>query len=141
VRGSGDIAVADPPPGETGWRIGIAPLNPDDPPQRFVSLANCAISTSGDARQHLIVDGRRYSHIIDPRTGVGISSRTSVTVIAPRGVIADGLDTATCVLGPVRGLELAKEFEDAEIFIALEDESGKRSTVESPGFKRFEFSR
>src|SRR5439155_6116560 len=50
VRASGDIAAADPPPGDRGWRVGIAPLNPDDPPTRFVEIANCGISTSGDAR-------------------------------------------------------------------------------------------
>ena len=47
VRASGDIAAADPPPGARGWRIGIAPLNPDEPPTRYVEIANCGISTSG----------------------------------------------------------------------------------------------
>src|SRR5207244_4652019 len=83
VRASGDIAAADPPPGQRGWRVAIAPLNPDDPPARFVEIANRAISTSGDARQHLVINGRRYSHILDPRTGQPLSSRSSVTVLAP----------------------------------------------------------
>jgi thiamine biosynthesis lipoprotein len=69
VRASGDIAVGEPPPGETGWRIGIAPLDAEQVPTRFVRLAKGAISTSGDSRQHLTVNGKRYSHIIDPRTG------------------------------------------------------------------------
>src|ERR671927_349839 len=56
VRASGDIAVADPPPGERGWRIGIAPLNPDEKPTRFVLLAHGGVSTSGDARQHLVAN-------------------------------------------------------------------------------------
>jgi thiamine biosynthesis lipoprotein len=81
VRGSGDIAVGDPPPGETGWKIGIAPLNPDEPPTRFVRLANMAISTSGDSRQHLEIGGKRYSHISIPHWA-GLEGRRSVTVIA-----------------------------------------------------------
>jgi FAD:protein FMN transferase len=133
VRASGDIAAADPPPDERGWRVGIAPLNPDDPPSRFVELAHRGISTSGDARQHLIFNGRRYSHIIDPRTGAGISGRSSVTVIAPRGIIADGLDTAACVLGPDRAPALIAKFAGAEMLMVYEDDSGKR-IVESAGF-------
>jgi thiamine biosynthesis lipoprotein len=141
VRASGDISAGDPPPGQPGWQVGIAPLNADDPPQRFVELANCAISTSGDARQHLVVAGKRYSHIIDPRTGVGISGRSSVTVIAPQGIIADGLDTAASVQGPQKALAIAQKFAGAELLMVYEDESGQQTTIESPGFKRFEIAR
>jgi thiamine biosynthesis lipoprotein len=141
VRASGDIAAADPPPGQEGWRIGVAPLNPDDPPKQFVALANRAISTSGDARQHLVVNGRRYSHIIDPRAGAGISGRSSVTVIAPRGIVADGVATAASVLGPDGALTLAGKFADTELLMVYEDETGQQRVVESPGFKRFETTR
>ena len=138
VRGSGDIAAGDPPPGERGWRVGIAPLNPDDAPQRFVELANRAISTSGDARQHLIVNGKRYSHIIDPRTGAPGTGRSSVTVIHRRGAIADGLDTAASVVGPDQAKALMEKYEGADFFMLSEDDAGKQRTIESPGFKRFE---
>jgi len=139
VRGSGDIAAADPPPGERGWKVGIAPLDPDTPPTRFVKLANHAISTSGDSRQHLVVDGKRYSHIIDPRTGSPVTGRSSVTIIAPRGVLADGLDTAVCVLGPEHALWLIERYEGAELLMVYEDDTGRQHTIESPGFKRFEW--
>jgi FAD:protein FMN transferase len=138
VRGSGDIAAGDPPPGERGWKIGIAPLNPDDPPQRFIELAHAAVSTSGDARQHLVVDGKRYSHILDPRTGSPVAGRSSVTVIAPRGLVADGLDTAASVLGPERGLALVGKFPGAEMLMVFEDDAGKQTVVETAKFKRFE---
>jgi thiamine biosynthesis lipoprotein len=134
VRASGDIAVADPPPGETGWRIGIAPLDPDDPPQHFVRLANRAISTSGDARQHLVVDGTRYSHIIDPRTGLGVSGRSSVSVIAPRGMQADALGTAVSVLGPDKGMQLVGRTEGALMLMVAENDDGQRREIRSPGF-------
>jgi thiamine biosynthesis lipoprotein len=137
VRGSGDIAAADPPPGESGWRVGIAPLHPDEPPTRFVRLANCGISTSGDARQHLIVEGRRYSHILDPRTGTPVEGRSSVTVIAPSGMLADGLDTAASVLGPEKALALIEKFPGTELLMVHEDAPGQQQSVESAGFQRF----
>jgi thiamine biosynthesis lipoprotein len=138
VRASGDIAAGDSPPGERGWRVGIAPLDPDEPPARFVEIAHCGVSTSGDARQHLIVNGRRYSHIIDPRTGECVSGRSSVTVIAPRGIVADGIDTAVSVLGPEKALAICERFPGIELLMVYESESGAQRTVESAGFKKFE---
>jgi thiamine biosynthesis lipoprotein len=138
VRASGDIAVGDPPPDETGWKIGIAPLNPDDPPTRFIRLANMAVSTSGDSRQHLEIGGKRYSHILDPRTGMGIAGRSSVTVIAPRGIAADGLDTAISVLGPDKGVALVAQHKGAVLFMVVEDADGKTHEFASPGFAQFE---
>ena len=138
VRGSGDIAAGDPPPGETGWLIGIAPINPDEPPARFVRLANMAVSTSGDSRQHLEIDGKRYSHILDPRTGLGIEGRSSVTVIAPRGIAADALDTAISILGPDKGLALIAKHKGAALFMMSEHARGKTREVASPNFAMFE---
>ena len=138
VRASGDIAAADAPPGERGWRIGITPLKADEAPTRFVLLAHGGISTSGDARQHLMVNGRRYSHIIDPRTGEPISGRSSVTVIAQRGMLADGLATTASVLGPEGAVRMIERFDGVELLMVYEDEAGRQRVVESPGFKRFE---
>jgi thiamine biosynthesis lipoprotein len=137
VRASGDIAVGDPPPGETGWRIGIAPLDPDDPPTTFVRLANAAISTSGDSRQHLEIAGRRYSHIIDPRTGVGVSGRSSVSVIATTGREADAIATAVSVLGPEAGLALIEQRNEVELLMVHASQRGEVRTVQSAGFSRF----
>ena len=136
ARASGDIAAADPPPGERGWRIGIAPLEPDQPPSQFVEIANRGISTSGDARQHLVVDGRRYSHIIDPRSGECVSGRSSVTIIAPNAMRADGLATAASVLGSEKAQALCATFEGVELMMVSESEAGVQQTVKSPGFGR-----
>ncbi len=109
IDGSGDIVVSDQPPGTAGWRIGIASLRePDAAPTLFATLANCSISTSGDAYQFVEVGGRRYSHIVDPKTGLGLTERCSVTIIAPDGITADALATAVSVLGPQRGLKLVE---------------------------------
>ena len=109
----------------------------DDPPTRFIALAHGAVSTSGDARQHLVVAGRRYSHIIDPRSGEPVAGRRSVTVVAQTGMIADGLATAASVLGPARALELIQRFAGAELLMVSEGDAAQR-TVESAGFQRLE---
>ena len=137
VRASGDIAVGDPPAGEKGWKIGLAPLDPDQPPERFIWLKNAAVSTSGDARQHLIVDGKRYSHIIDPQTGYGVSSRSSVSVIAPRGMDADSLASAVSILGPEKGLKLVEETPGAAVLMIVE-ENGSQKPYSSSRFANIE---
>jgi thiamine biosynthesis lipoprotein len=113
----GDIVLGDPPPGSSGWRIGVAPLKPDQPPSRYLRLANVAIATSGDAWQHVEIDGRRYSHIVDPHTGLGLTDRSSVTVIAPSGMAADALASAVSVLGPQRGIKLIEATADTAALI------------------------
>ena len=137
VDGSGDIGLGDPPPGEPGWRIGIAPPAADEPPTRFVVLANQAITTSGDVFQHVVIEGVRYSHIVDPKTGLGLTDRSSVTLIAPDCMTADSVTKAIAVLGPARGLKLVAAIPGAEVLIRrVVDE--KLETVESPGFKKYE---
>jgi len=103
----GDIVVSDPPPGTDGWRIALVPLNPREE-QAIVPLSNCAVSTSGDTEQHIDIDGKRYSHIVDPRTGLGLTSRAAVTVIARSGLIADSLSKACSILGPEKSKALAQ---------------------------------
>jgi thiamine biosynthesis lipoprotein len=137
VRASGDIAAGEPPPGESGWRVGIAPLDADATPTRFVSLAKAAISTSGDSRQHLVASGKRYSHIINPRTGWGIEGRSSVTVIAPRGIEADSLASAVSVLGPEAGLRLIEPSSGVAALIVTEGAGGEKMH-RSQRFKQFE---
>jgi thiamine biosynthesis lipoprotein len=106
VDASGDIAVTAAPPGTSGWKIAVAPLQP--PGNGTVSsnsgehllLTHAAVTTSGDAFQAVEIDGRRYSHIVDPRTGVGVAGPAAVTVMAPDCTTADALATAASVLGP-----------------------------------------
>ena len=122
VAAAGDIVAGDAPPGRDHWRIGIAPLDsPDGEPSRYLHVANAAVSTSGDAFQYIEIEGVRYSHIVDPRTGVGLTTRSSVTVVAEDGITADSLASAVSVLGPERGLDLIESREGtAALFVVLE---------------------
>jgi thiamine biosynthesis lipoprotein len=107
VAASGDLAFSDPPPGEQGWKIGIDSLDDAHAPfTRVMVLSNAAVSTSGASEQHLDVAGTRYSHIIDPATGLGITKEITATVICRHGIDADSMATVVTVLGVSRGLAL-----------------------------------
>ena len=132
---SGDLAFSDAPPGTRGWRIrvhdGESPLDGIPP---IVELANAAASTSGNAEQHLDAGGRRYSHIIDPASSIGLVDDVTVTVIAPHGLESDGLDTAASVLGVQRGLALVESRRSAAaLFVTRKD--GARGIVTSSRFR------
>jgi FAD:protein FMN transferase len=137
VTGSGDMAIGDPPPDRTGWRIELAPLDaPGAPPTRFLALRNCGFATSGDLFQHVELGGKRYSHIVDPRTGMAMTDHSLVTVIARDCVTANSLSTTTCVVGPERGLALVAATPGA--LARTVRKPGERVEVaESPGFARF----
>lgn len=110
VAAGGDIGASDAPPGETGWRIMITPLDAEGaPPARFVMLRNSAVSTSGDTHQRVEIEGVRYSHIVDPRTGVGITDHSLVSVLAPNCTTTDLLETTVTVLGPELGMKLIED--------------------------------
>lgn len=137
IDGSGDIGVSDAPPGTDGWRIGIAPLEPDADPSRFLLLKNAAVTTSGDAWQYVEIAGKRYSHIVDPHTGLGLTERSSVTVIARDCTAADSYATAVSVLGPERGMKLIEETPAAAVLIVRVVE-GKPQTHESKRLREWE---
>jgi thiamine biosynthesis lipoprotein len=121
----GDIAVSDAPPGKEGWIIEIATNGfPGLAKPKPLLLRQAAVSTSGDAEQYVEIGGIRYSHIIDPRTGKGLTGRSSVTVIAPTATESDGLATAISVLGPHCGQEFVESVPGAAAFMIQEAEQG-----------------
>ena len=107
VEAGGDMRLGDPPPGRAGWRVGIPPL--DDPhgePLSYLELSRVAVSTSGDVVQYVEIGGKRYSHIVDPRTGMALTDHCRVMVVGPTGMAADAITKAVGVLGPEKGLKL-----------------------------------
>ncbi len=137
VSGGGDLATSDPPPGAKGWRIEIAPLDVTNaPPQRFVLLKRCALATSGDLFQYVELDGKRYSHIVDPRTGIGLTDHSLVTVLASDCMTADSLATAVSVLGAEKGLKLVEATAKAAAHIVRKPGEGIQ-VFESKRFRDF----
>lgn len=134
VDGSGDVALGDPPPGKRAWRVGVAPLRPDGPPSLHLRLANRAVATSGDAWQHVVIDGVRYSHIVDPKTGLGLTHQGAVTVVAPTAMLADAFASAVSVLGAARGIALAEQAPDVEAMFVYLDRDGAIQQRQTNGF-------
>ena len=131
---AGDIAVSEPPPGKEGWRIGIASLeNTEQQPQRFVLMKEGAISTSGDSQQFIVVEGTRYSHIVNPKTGLGLTTSSSVTVIAPRGSTSDALGTMLSVLPPEEAIKYVEDRDGIAVLI-VRKEAGEVREYQSSGF-------
>jgi thiamine biosynthesis lipoprotein len=97
VEAGGDIAVSDAPPDKAGWRIDV-PGADSTARTRASSLTNASISTSGPSAQFVEIGGVRYSHVVDPRTGLGLTSGAQAAVIAADGALADALSTALTVL-------------------------------------------
>jgi thiamine biosynthesis lipoprotein len=133
VTGGGDMAAGEAPPGKAGWQIEIAPLDVTNaPPARYVHLRRCALATSGDLFQRFEFGGRRYSHIVDPHTGIGLTDHSLVTVIARDGMTADALSTAVSVLGPEAGIRLVERQHGAAVHIvrrldaAVEERTSRR---------------
>jgi FAD:protein FMN transferase len=109
MEAGGDIVVGAAPPGRTGWRI-------DTPGAgtafvaRAATLTHAALATSGPDFQYLELDGVRYSHVIDPRTGQALTTPAVTRVIAPDGMLADALATALAVLGAEAAPALERHF-------------------------------
>jgi thiamine biosynthesis lipoprotein len=134
----GDIAVGEPPPGAAGWRVGIAPLrSAESPPRHHLVVQNVGISTAGDLHQAVEIDGKRYSHIIDPKTGIALVGRRSATVVAPNATMSDGLDTGMCVMGPERGMAMIEKLDGVAALYEYETEKGEEKLIASKRFGRY----
>ncbi len=139
INASGDLAASGPPPGEPGWLVGIAPLEANAPPSVFGYLCHQALSTSGDAFQFVEIAGVRYSHIVDPRTGLGLTERSSVSILAPTCTDADAFSTAASVLGVHAGMELTDRLPDVEaLFVVAEGD--QVVTRQTQGFQQWALS-
>lgn len=108
VDGGGNIVVSQAPPGTAGWQVSLLVPSPADTSRLLhLRLRKEAVATSGDLYQYLLLGGIRYSHILNPFTGLGLTDQSLVTIRARRGLEADWLSTAVSVLGPEKGLKLA----------------------------------
>ena len=133
---SGDIVMGDAPAGKDGWIIGInLPENEHEVWDKKLELKNFAVSTSGDVYRYVIHKGKKYSHIIDPRTGYGVTSQRNVTIIARLGADADWLATACTILPIKKALALAKKEHAAILIATLNGE--KIVTYKSESFDKY----
>ncbi|MFK7845112.1 MAG: FAD:protein FMN transferase [Rhodothermales bacterium] len=117
IEAGGEILVSGPPPDKPGWFIEVPGANTDSRiAQTARTLKNAAIATSGDTEQFVTIDGLRYSHIIDPLTGLGNTSRRMATVIAPNGETADKFATALTLMDSLSAEQLIRSHPEVIAF-------------------------
>lgn len=101
VRAGGDMLIGDPPPMGVGWEVTLLPemdVPMEFAPKRKAMLSNCAVGTSGDVFQHVEIEGTRYSHIVDPRSCLGLTGSRRAVVIAHSSTLADSHATIACLM-------------------------------------------
>jgi len=132
---AGEIYAGDPPPGRPGWTVEIEDRGRNPPPEHrptLLTLKRTAVSTSGDTYQFLELDGVRYSHVLNPRTGIGLTTPGTVTVVSTNCTQTDALDNVLGILGPEKGLEILKQYPGTEaMFVELKPD-GTVTVVKSP---------
>lgn len=109
---AGDIRTFGMKPDRNPWTIGIKnPRQTGEKDEIFakIRLTNKAISTAGDYERFFMNEGKRYHHLLDPKSGHPAGLTRSVSVVAEKGVMTDGFDNAVFILGPEKGMKLIKE--------------------------------
>lgn len=133
----GDVTVSGAPPNKEFWILGFSYFNEKgEEVFQKVKLKNQAVATSGDLYQYSVIEGKRYSHIIDSKSGMALSNNIQVTVIAPNGSMADAYASALSVSGIGEDRKVVGEATDLEVFM-VEDLPGAYRQWNSPGFLNF----
>jgi len=133
----GDMRTLGRRPGGEAWKVLVNDPTPGENPPLILLLADRAVATSGDYQRFFTIDGQRFSHIVDPRTGRPVESIPSATVIARDALTADALATAISVLGPGAARPLIESLDGAECLILSTREASGPRIVKSSGFDAF----
>ncbi|RDC66259.1 FAD:protein FMN transferase [Adhaeribacter pallidiroseus] len=139
VDGGGNIRVSQAPPGTPGWEIDLSISNETDHiGGQKIYLKNAGVATSGDLYQFVEINGQRYSHIINPFTGLGLTDQRRVTIVAKNGTDADWLSTALSVLPTAQGIKLANRTPQAAASIVW-NTNGKLQQAQSRRFRQLKW--
>jgi thiamine biosynthesis lipoprotein len=132
----GDIVMSGAPLNQKGWLIGVnLPETTDELLNKKLQLSNCSVATSGDVFQFIEYKGVKYSHIINPLTGYGVTNLRNVTIIAKAGATADWLATACSLLPIKEAKQLAISHQAALLITTLRN--GKLVFEATPNFKNY----
>ena len=136
VDAGGDIVMSGPPLNQKGWLIGVnLPETTDQLLNKKLQLSNCSVATSGDVYQFIEYKGVKYSHIINPLTGYGVTNLRNVTIVAKTGATADWLATACSILPIKEAKQLAISHQAALLITTLKN--GKLVFEATPNFKNY----
>lgn len=117
VNASGDLAAWGHQPDGKPWTIGIVHPDLAGQPFSYMNVTNGAVATSGNYEKFVIIGGKKYSHTIDPKTGLPVTGIKSVTIISPNAEICDALATPVTILGIKNGIELINQLKNVECII------------------------
>ena len=117
VNASGDLTTWGLQPNGEEWTIGIADPDQSNSIFSYLKVSDMAVATSGNYEKFIVVNGRKYSHTIDPRTGLPITGIKSVTIITPNAELADALTTPVAIMGIEAGMDLVNQLNQVESII------------------------
>jgi FAD:protein FMN transferase len=135
INFAGNIYTFGTPPGKDSWVIGLQHPRKSEGLLGTFEIKDKAVSTSGDYEKFFTIEGKRYSHIIDPRTGHPVKGIVSVTIVTGNATRADALSTGVFVLGLEKGMNLIEQLQDVEGIIVYEDADSRLSTKTSSGMQ------
>lgn len=121
VNASGDLTAWGTQPDGKPWTVGIVHPDVADQPFSYMELPDGAVATSGNYEKYVVIDGKKYSHTIDPKTGWPVRGIKSVTVFSPNAEICDALATPVTILGVEYGIELINQLKGVECIIIDDD--------------------
>lgn len=122
VNAAGDLTTWGKQPDGKPWTIGIADPNSARHPFSYLDITDMAVATSGNYEKYVIIDGKRYSHTIDPKTGLPVHGIKSVTIISPNAEIADAMATPVMIMGIKVGLDLINQIRGLACIIIDEND-------------------
>lgn len=138
VNASGDLTTWGLQPNGEPWTIGIVNPNFKQEIFSYMSVSNMAVATSGNYEKYVVIDGKKYSHTINPRTGLPVSGIKSVTIITTNAEIADAMATPVTIMGIETGLDLINQMKNIEAIIIDDDDklyTSKNINIKHPDLR------
>jgi thiamine biosynthesis lipoprotein len=123
VNAAGDLTAWGYQPGGKPWTIGIADPNAARSSFSYLGITNTSIATSGNYEKFIVIDGKKYSHTIDPKTGMPVRGIKSVTIICPNAEIADAMATPVMIMGIKVGLDMINQIKGLACIIVDENDT------------------
>ncbi len=133
VNASGDLTAWGLQPDGNKWTIGIVDPDASHHAFSYMSITGLAVATSGNYEKYVMIDGKKYSHTINPRTGLPVSGIKAVTIISTNAEIADAMATPVMIMGAKAGLDLVNQMNGMEAVII--DDENRLYTSKNINFK------
>lgn len=117
VNAAGDLTTWGLQPDGTPWTVGIADPDSKHHPFSYLNISNQAIATSGNYEKYIMIDGKKYSHTIDPKTGLPVTGIKSVSIISTNAEIADAMATPVMIMGVKAGMNMINQIKQIACII------------------------